>query len=94
MPKPILVHCKSEADRTGLAVTLYRHVIKGEPLDVARKSLHWSYGHLSFGQAGVVHRILDAYADAHDRSGVTFEQWVRDSYDPVTLASAAPGADR
>jgi len=88
MPKPMLVHCKSGADRTGLAVTLYRHVIMGEPLSVARQSLHWSYGHLSFGRAGVVHRVLDAYAQAHDRSGVSFEQWVRDSYDPVALASA------
>ena len=48
---------------------------------------------LSFGRAGVVHRILDAYAQAHDRSGVSFEQWVRaDSYDPVALASARPTA--
>jgi protein tyrosine/serine phosphatase len=87
MPKPMLVHCKSGADRTGLAVTLYRHVIKGEPLETARKSLHWSYGHLSFGRAGAVHRILDAYAQANERSGVTFEDWLRESYDAVQLAS-------
>ncbi|MCR9067247.1 MAG: tyrosine-protein phosphatase [Rhodobacteraceae bacterium] len=85
MAKPMLVHCKSGSDRTGLAVTLYLHVIKGQPLDEARRALSWKYGHWSFGSAGVVHRLLDAYAAAHAATGIGFEDWVRQDYDAVAL---------
>ena len=85
MPKPMLLHCKSGADRTGLAVTLYRHVIRGEPLSEARKSLHWSYGHLQSVKTNVVHRMLDAYAADNARTGITFEAWLDKAYDPVAL---------
>lgn len=85
MPKPMLVHCKSGADRTGLAVTLYRHVIRGETIEEARAALHWSYGHLSFGKAGIVHGMLDAYAADHARTGIAFESWLRERYAPSAL---------
>jgi protein tyrosine/serine phosphatase len=85
MPKPMLVHCKSGADRTGLAVTLYLHVIRGEPLEQARRALSWRYAHLSFGQAGVVHRMLDAYAADRAATGIGFEDWVATRYDPAAF---------
>jgi protein tyrosine phosphatase (PTP) superfamily phosphohydrolase (DUF442 family) len=88
MPKPMLVHCKSGADRTGLAVTLYRHVLREEPLAEARRSLHWFYGHLSFGNAGIVHGMLDAYAADHARTGIKFEDWLKEAYDRRAVGSA------
>lgn len=91
MPKPMLVHCKSGADRTGLAVTLYRHVIRGEPIAEARTSLHWAFGHLPLGKAGVVHRMLDAYEADHDRTGIPFEEWAATCYDPRALVAQAKG---
>lgn len=91
MPKPMLVHCKSGSDRTGLAVTLYLHLIQGKPLPHARRALSWVYGHWSFGSAGVVHRLLDAYAAAHAATGIAFEDWVRDAYDPAALMATDRG---
>ncbi|MEQ8368003.1 MAG: tyrosine-protein phosphatase [Roseicyclus sp.] len=85
MPKPMLVHCKSGSDRTGLAATLYRHVIEGEPLSRARQAFSWRYGHVSRGKAGVIHGMLDAYAAAHADTGIGFEDWVSQSYDPDAL---------
>ncbi|WP_210730547.1 fused DSP-PTPase phosphatase/NAD kinase-like protein [Roseicyclus persicicus] len=85
MPKPMLVHCKSGADRTGLAVTLYLHVIKGQPLEEARRALSWRYAHFSFGKAGVVHRMLDAYAADRAATGIDFEDWVATRYDPAAF---------
>lgn len=43
-PKPVLVHCKSGSDRTGLisAAWLYAH---GAPADVADRQLALRYGH-------------------------------------------------
>lgn len=89
MPKPMLVHCKSGADRTGLAVTLYLHVIKGLPLPEARRALGWKYAHFSFGKAGIVHRMLDAYEADHQATGIGFEEWAATRYDPAALS---PGA--
>lgn len=86
MPKPLLVHCKSGADRTGLAVTIYRHVIKGEPLQEARKALSLRYAHVAIGKAGIVHQMLDRYALDHDATGIGFEEWVSTSYDPALFA--------
>ncbi|MDG4647136.1 tyrosine-protein phosphatase [Roseibacterium sp. SDUM158017] len=86
MPKPMLVHCKSGADRTGLAVTLYLHVIKGVPLAEARRALSWKYAHLSWTKAGIVHRVLDAYEADHVATGIGFEDWVRTRYDREALS--------
>jgi len=91
MPKPILVHCKSGADRTGLAVTLYLHVVKGLPLSQARRALSWRYAHFSWGKAGIVNRLLDAYDKENRETGIDFEEWVRTRYDPVALGQAASG---
>lgn len=85
MPKPMVVHCKSGSDRTGLAATIYLHAIKGVPLAQARRQLALRYIHNPWGRARVVNRLLDAYGAAHDATGIAFEDWVRDTYDPEIL---------
>lgn len=84
MPKPLFVHCKSGADRTALAVTLHLHVIRGLPLAEARRAFSWRYGHVRWGKARVLHRFLDAYAAAHADTGIGFEDWLADVYDPAS----------
>lgn len=85
MPKPLFVHCKSGADRTALAVTLYRHVLQGAPLHEARRAFSWRYGHNRWGKARVLHRFLDAYAAAQEATGIGFEEWLATVYDPEAL---------
>jgi uncharacterized protein (TIGR01244 family) len=46
-PKPILVHCKSGSDRTGLVSALYR-LSRGEPVSEAKKELALRYGHFPY----------------------------------------------
>ncbi len=82
MPKPMVVHCKSGSDRTGLAATIYLHAVKGMPLAQARGQLSLRYIHNPWGRAQVVNRLLDAYGAAHDATGIGFEDWLRDGYDP------------
>lgn len=46
-PKPILIHCKSGADRTGLASAIYVNRVAGLDEETAEHQLSIRYGHLS-----------------------------------------------
>jgi len=46
-PKPILIHCLSGADRTGLASAIYLHQISKVNEDTAERQLSIRFGHLS-----------------------------------------------
>ena len=46
-PKPLLIHCRSGADRTGLASVIYQAVIKGMDEDRAESQLSLRFGHFS-----------------------------------------------
>jgi protein tyrosine/serine phosphatase len=61
-PRPVLIHCRAGADRSGLAAALWKVVIDGEPKSVARDQLSIRYGHMPFGPT----QVLDAF----------FENWV------------------
>lgn len=45
-PKPILVHCKSGADRTGLVSAIYSHEIAGVDEEKAERQLSILFGHI------------------------------------------------
>lgn len=47
LPKPILIHCLSGADRTGLAAALYLGAIAGAGEAAAENQLSLAYGHFS-----------------------------------------------
>ena len=47
LPKPMLIHCKQGADRTGLLSALYLASIKGVDVDTADDELSIAYGHFS-----------------------------------------------
>jgi protein tyrosine/serine phosphatase len=46
-PKPLLIHCRSGADRTGLASLIYQAVIAGIGEDRAERQLSLRFGHFS-----------------------------------------------
>ncbi len=46
-PKPILIHCRSGSDRTGLASAIYLGKIAGINPETAEKQLSIRYGHLA-----------------------------------------------
>ncbi|WP_420862619.1 fused DSP-PTPase phosphatase/NAD kinase-like protein [Algirhabdus cladophorae] len=84
-PKPFLLHCKSGADRAGLASVLYLHLVEGVPLAQARKQLSWRFLHLKSTMTGAVDFVLDAYEDDTAGSDMSFEDWVATTYDKTTL---------
>jgi protein tyrosine/serine phosphatase len=44
-PRPMLIHCESGSDRTGLASALYERFVKERPAEVAGRQISFRYGH-------------------------------------------------
>jgi protein tyrosine/serine phosphatase len=88
LDRPLLMHCKSGADRTGLASAIYLMVIEGQPLPVARRMLSLRYLHAHFLKAGVLDMLLDDFA----RVGhADFESWLANDYDAADLQARFDG---
>ena len=85
--KPMLIHCKSGADRTGLAAAIYLILICDAPVDVALRQLHWRYLHFSKGPRGVLDHMIHSYAKAQAASGIGLRDWIATAYDPAALTA-------
>jgi protein tyrosine/serine phosphatase len=83
MPGPGLVHCKSGADRAGLAAGLCLLFEGGSAKDALRQ-LSWRFGHIRQARTG----ILDAFFMRYQRDGEgrkPFFDWLDQDYDEAAL---------
>lgn len=78
---PILMHCKSGADRAGLMSVLYRHVHEGVPMDEAIRHLSLRYGHIAQANTGIIDYFFDRYMADNARRPIAFFDWVDTVYD-------------
>jgi protein tyrosine/serine phosphatase len=53
-PRPVLIHCRSGSDRTGLVAAMWKVVVDGDPKTIAEKQLSIRYGHIPVGQTSVL----------------------------------------
>lgn len=83
--KPVLIHCKSGADRTSLVAALYLLAVCGATLDQARKQFSPRFVHFKWTRTGVLDHILDTYEAAQSKTGIGFEDWLRTAYDARTI---------
>lgn len=82
---PILLHCKSGADRAGLAAVIYQHVIDGVPIAEAKKQLSLWYGHIRQADTGVLDHVFDSYLAHNAKEPIAFFDWIEKHYDPEAL---------
>jgi protein tyrosine/serine phosphatase len=83
MQTPAIMHCKSGADRAGLAGGLMVLFEGGTAADALRQ-LSWRFGHVRQARTG----ILDAFFLRYQREAEgrkPFLDWVRDDYDETEL---------
>lgn len=85
LERPLLMHCKSGADRTGLAAALYLIWVEGRPLAEAQQQLSWRYVHLSTGPTGILDHFLRVYARIAETREISLLDWIRTEYDPAAL---------
>ena len=88
LDKPFLMHCKSGADRAGLASALYRMVIMGDSVDQARKHLSIRYVHLKHSKTGICDHLLDVYEARCADGEINIEDWIATEYDPAELIAS------
>ena len=83
MTAPTLMHCKSGADRAGLASGLALLFEGGTSADAMRQ-LSWRFGHFSRSPTGILDAFFLRYA-AVAEGRVPFLTWVERDYDEVAL---------
>ncbi len=83
---PAVMHCKSGADRTGLAAGLYV-LLHGGTAEQALRHLSWRHGHFNRSRTGILDAFFLLYqATAEGRIG--FLDWVRTEYDENALRAS------
>lgn len=86
--EPALIHCKSGADRTGLAAGIWL-LANGRPVEDALGQLSLRFGHVAAARTGILDAFFRSYADFLKRSGdKPFLDWVRDDYSEDALRAA------
>ena len=84
-PEPILVHCKSGADRAGLAAGVWL-AANGAPPAQSAAQLSWHFGHVARSRTGILDAFFALWAAFHRRHpDVPFERWLADHYDEEGL---------
>ena len=82
---PMLMHCKSGADRAGLMSVLYRHLREGVPLEIAKTELSLKFGHFRQADTGILDFFFERYLEDTAERPMPFFEWVDNVYDPVEL---------
>lgn len=60
-PRPVLVHCQSGADRTGLVAAMWKVVIDHESKSEAEKQLSVFYGHVPLGGSVAMDKFFEKW---------------------------------
>jgi protein tyrosine/serine phosphatase len=90
MEYPAVMHCKSGADRAGLAAVVYLILKENRPASEALEQLSLKYLHVRQGKTGMLDHFFETFIDwakAHGKADdrETFLSWVRDVYDPAAV---------
>jgi protein tyrosine/serine phosphatase len=83
---PVMMHCKSGADRAGLMSVLYMHFRQGLPIGEAIRQLDLKFGHFRAGLTGVLDYVFERYLEEAEPQGVSFLEWVESpAYDALAI---------
>ncbi|WP_458791107.1 phosphatase domain-containing protein [Yoonia sp. MH D7] len=83
--RPFLMHCKSGADRTGLAAALYLLEYEGADIATAKAQLSFDFIHIRRTATGVLDHFLDTYEARFNQTGIGARAWIATEYDAEAL---------
>lgn len=84
---PILIHCKSGADRAGFAAALYLLDRTDTPVETAAAQLHWRYLHFDNARTGILDFAIRTYGRARAERGLSLRAWLATEYDHAQLTA-------
>ncbi|MEX1214275.1 sulfur transferase domain-containing protein [Saccharospirillum sp.] len=84
VPKSVLIHCKSGADRAGLVSALYLLHL-GYPVAEAKAQLSLRFLHIKSASTGMMDYFIEAYEAAFQATGVSFLDWLHTDYDRAAM---------
>ena len=85
LPEPLLIHCKSGADRTGLVAGIWL-ILNGHSVAEALGQLHWRFGHIAASRTGILDAFFRDYAAHQAAHGPKpFLEWLAEDYDEADL---------
>ncbi len=73
-PKPILVHCLSGSDRTGLASVLYSAQVANIKEDVAERQLSFVFGHVGIPKLSAAYAMDETWSNLEKHYGLDKDQ--------------------
>lgn len=83
---PVLIHCKSGADRGGFLSALYLILHEGADVRLSAQSqLHWRFGHSRAAKTGILDHVFVHYLRANARAPISFRDWIEQNYDPAAI---------
>ncbi|MGC1584644.1 MAG: sulfur transferase domain-containing protein [Rhodomicrobium sp.] len=82
---PILLHCKSGADRAGMMSALFMFMKEGKPIEEAAKQLSLKFGHFKKSETGVLDYLFERYIADNEAEPMSFFEWLETRYDPHEL---------
>jgi protein tyrosine phosphatase (PTP) superfamily phosphohydrolase (DUF442 family) len=90
---PLLIHCKSGADRTGLASGLYLMTCRGVPPEQALAAFSAAHGHFPIAGPEHLHEPFTEYAEWLKARGLThtrerLRSWVEHDYQAIDAEPA------
>jgi protein tyrosine/serine phosphatase len=86
--KPFVMHCKSGADRAGLASAFYLIAEEGADVPTARKMLSLRYIHIKQSKTGVLDHVLDHYEARLKQGPIGLRDWIATEYDEEVVRAS------
>lgn len=86
--KPFVMHCKSGADRAGIASAFYLLAEEGADIATARRMLSFRYLHIKASATGVLDHILDMFEARQAQGAIGLRDWIANEYDPEVVTQS------
>ncbi len=85
---PMMLHCKSGADRAGLMSVLYMILKENVPVEEAKRQLSLRFGHIRQADTGVLDFVFDSYLAYNRREPIAFLDWIDTHYDEKAMSKS------
>ena len=85
--RPFVMHCKSGADRVGLASVLYLLHMTDTPIAQAKRQLSLRYIHIRSSQTGILDHMIETYEAHNKKEQMPIRTWIEECYDRESLSA-------